>query len=37
MLGPDDMIIKIEELREATDWRIPVFVKIGATRVFDEV
>ena len=37
MLGPDDMIIKIEELREATDWRIPVFVKIGATRVFDDV
>ena len=37
MLGPDDMIIKIEELREATDWRVPVFVKIGATRVFDDV
>jgi methylamine---glutamate N-methyltransferase subunit C len=36
-LGPDDMIIKIEELREATDWRVPVFVKIGATRVFDDV
>ena len=37
MLGPDDMIIKIEELREATDWQVPVFVKIGATRVFDDV
>ncbi len=36
-LGPDDMIIKIEELREATDWRVPIFVKIGATRVFDDV
>jgi methylamine---glutamate N-methyltransferase subunit C len=36
-LGPDDMIIKIEELREATDGRIPIFVKIGATRVFDDV
>jgi glutamate synthase domain-containing protein 2 len=36
-LGPDDMIIKIEELREATDWRVPVFVKIGASRVFDDV
>ena len=22
-LGPDDMIIKIEELREATDWQLP--------------
>jgi glutamate synthase domain-containing protein 2 len=36
-LGPDDMIIKIEELREATDWQVPVLVKIGATRVFDDV
>jgi glutamate synthase domain-containing protein 2 len=36
-LGPDDMILKIEELREATDWRIPIFVKIGATRTFDDV
>ena len=36
-LGPDDMIIKIEELREATDGRIPIFVKMGATRVFDDV
>ena len=31
------MIIKIEELREATDWRVPIFVKIGATRTFDDV
>ncbi len=37
MLGPDDMIIKIEELREATDWQVPVFVKIGATRTYDDV
>src|SRR2546422_919523 len=36
-LGPDDMIIKIEELREATDWRVPIFVKLGATRVYDDV
>ena len=36
-LGPDDMIIKIEELREATDGKVPIFVKIGATRVFDDV
>src|SRR5262245_6884052 len=36
-LGPDDMIIKIEELREATDWLVPVFVKLGATRVYDDV
>ncbi len=37
MLGPDDMIIKIEELREATDWRVPIFVKLGASRVYDDV
>ena len=36
-LGPDDMIIKIEELREATDWQVPIFVKIGASRTYDDV
>jgi methylamine---glutamate N-methyltransferase subunit C len=36
-LGPDDMTLKIEELREATDHRVPIFVKIGATRTFDDV
>ncbi len=36
-LGPDDMILKIEELREATDWRVPIIVKMGATRVYDDV
>ncbi len=36
-LGPDDMIIKVEELREATDWQVPIFVKMGASRVFDDV
>ncbi|HEV2381506.1 MAG TPA: FMN-binding glutamate synthase family protein [Terriglobia bacterium] len=36
-LGPDDMIIKIEELREATEWQVPIFVKMGATRVYDDV
>jgi methylamine---glutamate N-methyltransferase subunit C len=36
-LGPDDMIIKIEELREATDGQVPIFVKMGASRVFDDV
>lgn len=30
--GPDDLEIKIQELREITDWRVPVYVKIGATR-----
>src|SRR5437762_10001635 len=36
-LGPDDMILKIEELREATDWKSPIFVKLGASRVYDDV
>src|ERR1700683_4888246 len=35
--GPDDLRIKIEELREATDWSIPVYVKVGATRVGHDV
>jgi glutamate synthase domain-containing protein 2 len=36
-LGPDDMMIKIQELREATDYQAPIFVKMGASRVFDDV
>jgi glutamate synthase domain-containing protein 2 len=35
--GPDDLKIKIEELREITDWQIPIYVKMGATRVRDDV
>ncbi|MGH6947477.1 MAG: FMN-binding glutamate synthase family protein, partial [Kiloniellales bacterium] len=30
--GPDDLEIKIRELREITDWKKPIYVKIGATR-----
>jgi glutamate synthase domain-containing protein 2 len=36
-VGPDDLRIKIEELREATEWAIPIYVKIGATRVDHDV
>ena len=36
-VGPDDLQIKIEELREATDGQIPIYVKIGACRVPDDV
>jgi glutamate synthase domain-containing protein 2 len=32
--GPDDMEIKIAELREITDWQKPVFVKVGASRPY---
>ena len=35
--GPDDLTIKIIELREITDWQVPIYVKIGATRVFNDV
>jgi glutamate synthase domain-containing protein 2 len=35
--GPDDLEIKIEELREITDWQKPIFVKIGATRTYYDV
>jgi len=30
--GPDDLAIKIQELREVTGWEKPVYVKIGASR-----
>ena len=36
-LGPDDLAIKIEQLREATDWQVPIHVKLGACRVSDDV
>ena len=35
--GPDDLEIKILELRELTDWKKPIFVKVGATRTYYDV
>jgi glutamate synthase domain-containing protein 2 len=35
--GPDDLTIKIQELREITDWQKPIYVKVGATRVTYDV
>jgi len=32
--GPDDLEIKLIELREITQWEIPIYVKIGATRPY---
>ncbi len=32
--GPDDLEIKILELREVTDWQKPIYVKIGASRPY---
>ena len=36
-LGPDDLALKIQEIREATDWQIPIQLKLGAARVYDDV
>ena len=32
--GPDDLEIKILELREVTDWQKPIYVKVGASRPY---
>ena len=32
--GPDDLAIKILELREITNWEKPIFVKIGGARPY---
>jgi glutamate synthase domain-containing protein 2 len=32
--GPDDLEIKIAELREITDWQKPIYVKVGASRPY---
>jgi len=32
--GPDDLAIKIMELREITDWQVPIFVKIAGSRPY---
>ncbi len=36
-LGPDDLSLKIQEIREATDYQIPIQLKLGASRVYDDV
>ena len=35
--GPDDLTIKIQEIREVTDWEKPILIKIGATRTAYDV
>jgi glutamate synthase domain-containing protein 2 len=32
--GPDDLAIKITELREITDWEKPIYVKMAASRPY---
>ncbi|MDN5858438.1 MAG: FMN-binding glutamate synthase family protein [Pseudonocardia sp.] len=36
-LGPDDLSLKVQEIREATDYQVPIQLKLGASRVFDDV
>lgn len=36
-LGADDMQVKLEELRVVTGNKVPIFVKMGATRVKEDV
>ncbi len=35
--GPDDLEIKVQEVREITDWQVPIYIKVGATRTFFDV
>lgn len=35
--GPDDLEIKILELREITDWKVPIYVKIAGARPYYDV
>jgi glutamate synthase domain-containing protein 2 len=35
--GADDMVVKMEQLRELTNWETPIFAKIAAGRVRDDV
>ena len=36
-LGPDDLALKIEEIREVTGGDVPIQLKLGAARVYDDV
>jgi len=36
-LGPDDLSLKIQEIREATNGETPIQLKLGAARVYDDV
>ncbi|MBF9061030.1 FMN-binding glutamate synthase family protein [Rhodobacterales bacterium HKCCSP123] len=35
--GPDDLEIKIAELREITGWQVPIYIKVGASRPYYDV
>jgi methylamine---glutamate N-methyltransferase subunit C len=37
IFGADDMVLKVQEMRDVTDFEIPIFVKIAAGRVREDV
>ncbi len=37
IFGADDMVLKIQELRDVTDYQIPIFIKMAAGRVREDV
>jgi methylamine---glutamate N-methyltransferase subunit C len=37
ILGPEDLVAEILELREVTDWNKPIIVKVGAARAYDDI
>lgn len=37
IFGPDDLVMKLAELRELTDYQKPIFVKVAAGRVREDV
>ena len=37
IFGADDLCLKVSELRDVTDNQIPIFIKIAAGRVWDDV
>lgn len=35
--GADDMVVKMQQLRELTNWETPIFAKIAAARVREDI
>ncbi|MBM4422288.1 MAG: FMN-binding glutamate synthase family protein [Chloroflexi bacterium] len=37
IFGADDLVVKLQELREITNYEKPIFLKVGAGRVYEDV
>lgn len=37
ILGPEDLVSYVLELREITDWKVPIIVKVGASHVYNDM